>query len=161
MNTQLIPSANLQLNSIHVSQYYKVHNASVSANLGVQDGTTQLAVFWDYTSLNLIARINQVNGFQPGNFNFTKGLAIASRTSSTLTKYYNRNNSPLQSSVVSSILPNFAIYLSTTNNSGTPGNINPNTLSFTSIGDGITDIDALNLNTSIETFQTTLSRQAI
>ena len=94
-------------------------------------------------------------------FNFTKGLAIASRTASNLTKYYNRNNSPASGTSASIGLSNFSIYLCASNVNGTKSTTNPNILSFTSIGDGITDTDALNLNTRVESFQTTLSRQAI
>ena len=163
MDTQLIPINDLQLNSVHVSQYYKLYNIIIAPGFGSDNGSFANAIhaFWNYTDVGLIARINTSGGYISGGFAFTKGLAIASRTASNLTKYYNRNNSPFSNANISFGLSNFPIYLCALNQNGVKGGTNSNILSFTSIGDGITDTDALNLNTRVESFQTTLSRQAI
>jgi hypothetical protein len=60
--------------------------------------------------------------------------------------------------VNASPMPTVNIYLGTINNNGTPLYFSSMQTAFSSIGDGLTDTDASNLYTRVQTYQTALSR---
>jgi hypothetical protein len=57
--------------------------------------------------------------------------------------------------------PNFNIYIGASNNQGTPSEYQRGGTNYAlaSIGDGLTDTEAANYYTAVQTFQTTLGRQ--
>ena len=166
MNTQLIPLNDLQLNSTHLSQYFKVYNINALAGIGCADDgylTNSLYAYWNYTNLGGLFRVNSdINIYSsPYPNTFTKGLGIISRTASNSTIFYDRTFAYANSTTISTGLSSFPISVSGINREGNTFGRTTNIISFTTIGDGLTNTDALNLNTSVEAFQTTLSRQAI
>ena len=166
MNTQLIPLNDLQLNSTHLSQYFKVYNINAFAGIGCADDvyfTKSLYAYWNYTNEGGIFRVNSNSNIynSPRPNTFTKGLGIISRTASNSTIFYDRTFAYANSTTISTGLSSFPISVSGRNIAGNTSGRTTNIISFTTIGDGLTNTDALNLNTSVEAFQTTLSRQAI
>ena len=166
MNTQLIPLNDLQLNSTHVSQYFKVYNINDFAGIGCTDDgflIKSLYAYWNYTNLGGLFRVNSNSNIynSPRPNTFTKGLGIISRTAYNSTIFYDRTFAYPNSTTISTGLSSFPISVSGRNIAGNTSSRTTNIISFTTIGDGLTNTDALNLNTSVEAFQTTLSRQAI
>jgi hypothetical protein len=166
MNTQLIPLNDLQLNSTHVSQYFKVYNINGLVGIGSSDDvylTKSLYAAWNYPGLGGFFRVNSNSDIynSPYPNTFTKGLGIISRTASNSTIFYDRTFAYANSTTISTGLSSFPISVSGRNIAGNTSGRTTNIISFTTIGDGLTNTDALNLNTSVEAFQTTLSRQAI
>ena len=163
MNTGFIPSSNLSDNSTHGSIYLNTNNAPVSADpvdFGSFNNTTQALTFamstatLSVTSRNLAALI--IAAAQPTR----AGFGITTKTSATVTTLY-KNGVSVSSGNSGGILPLFDCYLATLNLNGTPysAGYTNNRIAFHSLGDGLTSTQAANLYTSVQTFQTTLSRQ--
>ncbi len=93
-----------------------------------------------------------------------KGLYLLSRTANNSLKYY-KNNTTLRTTTginAISTLPSSNVILFTTSdlNNVPDGLYTTNKISsFISLGDGLTDTEAANFYTAVQTFQTTLGRQ--
>jgi hypothetical protein len=163
-NTFLVPSISLTNNSLNVSVYSRTSTQSNSNELGCSTssflpiiGLTTRSTLdqmqfdgYDFSAHRLIAA--ETNG---------SGFYLGSITSSTSQKIY--KNGILKATSISaqtqtqpSVQP---IYLLARNDSGTAANYSPKNLSFASIGDGLTDTEALNYYNRVQTFQTALGRQ--
>jgi hypothetical protein len=86
-------------------------------------------------------------------------MRIVSRTSSTLIRSYVNNTSSYSSNAVSTGLSSFKIVVSARNLANSIGDFSSLKQSFVSIGDGLSDTQALDLYNAVQTFQTTLNRQ--
>jgi len=101
-------------------------------------------------------RIND-NTSQGGGTNTddVRGLHIASRTASNVKKYQVNTSQKFSVTTASVGLNTNSIYIGASRNNANYFN---NQIAFSSIGDGLTDAEALNLNTAVQTFQTALNR---
>lgn len=100
--------------------------------------------------------------FTQQNISDKRGFVISSKLSSTSLKLYKNGN--LQNTVTTSNTintPSLNIYIGARNNNGTADTYSTKQLAFASIGDGLTDAEALSLYNAVQTFQTTLNRQVI
>jgi hypothetical protein len=75
-----------------------------------------------------------------------------------------KNNAQLGTTNTNTSSPNVTsisskIYISAANNNGTATNFSNRELAFASIGDGLTDAEALAFYNAVQTFNTTLGRQ--
>lgn len=88
-----------------------------------------------------------------------KGFILGSRTNTNSLKLY-KNNSLIQTNTatVSSTLPTSNIYLGARNGGGTVDVYSKLNHQFVTIGDGLTDTEALALYTAVQAFNTTLGR---
>ena len=120
------------------------------------------------TSSNFITSTATINvGYYGNTLNFTtqnisdkRGYIISSKTSSTSLKLY--NNGSLVSTENSSntvSAPNLNLFIGARNNNGTAETYSVKQCAFASIGDGLTDAEALAFYNAVQTFQTTLGRQ--
>jgi hypothetical protein len=89
----------------------------------------------------------------------SQGFYILNRTSSTLFKVF-KNNTTLGTNTVlnNGVYPNRNVFISALNYIGTASFFASRQIAFFSIGDGLTDTEASNFYTTVQTFQTTLSR---
>jgi len=87
------------------------------------------------------------------------GLWTTQKTSATLTNNY-KNNLSVASGNSGGTLPNFSIYLGNLNLNGFPygAGYTLNEFTFSFISDGLNSTEVTNLNTTINTFNTALSR---
>jgi len=155
-------TSNMLLNSAHISYYSRTnttsntgteftsYNSAVPSNseLSIKQGSTV-----GY------ARINQsgaISGIAVAN---SSGLFMSNRTASNVTKFI-RNavslNTYTNASTGISTLP---FFLGAGNSGGTPFSYSSLQCAFASIGDGLTDAEALAFYNAVQTFQTTLGRQ--
>jgi len=156
MDTNLAPSANLSLNSSHMSYYSRTNSTGSGTpfEMGVEVGATNKSWIAINVIGNTYVQINSNTTVISTSNSDTRGFYIADRVNSTQHILY-RNNVKTTNSANSTALNTSNIYV---------GGVNPNLYSnkqcaFASIGDGLTDTEAGNLYTAVQAFQTTLSRQ--
>jgi FlaG/FlaF family flagellin (archaellin) len=102
--------------------------------------------------------INQAADSLVANTNST-GLYIVSRTASNVNKLFKNNSLVLNSSVVSTSIPTNTFTISAWKQSLVGiSRYSNRQCAFATIGNGLTDAEALALYNSIQAFQTTLSR---
>jgi hypothetical protein len=143
---------NCGLNSIHLSVY-------------VQEEYTTLGTLWCVTNGGSFIGSSGRNEFA-ANDNFSNisaantnpGLEIIYRNNSSQSNRF-RGNSLSTSSKSSSSLCNQNAFVGCYNNAGVATAFTGYTFSFASMGDGLTDEQASSLNSLVQAFQTSLSRQ--
>jgi len=161
-NTNLVPSVALTNNSLSLTVYSRTSSANARTEMGCS--TTS---FLPIIGLN----VRGVNGTVFDGYDFTAhrlqvansdgtGLYSGNILTSTNQKIYKNgiqvaSNTIAQTQSQPTVQP---IYILARNDSGTASNYSDKNLAFASIGDGLTDTDATNLNTRVTTFQTSLNR---
>jgi hypothetical protein len=162
-NTNLNQSANLAPSNNHISFYSRtsVTNVTNQIDCGVTNNTS-----YSFSQLSIAfgGTFKYENGSQTPTSTFTNTLGLFLGTSiiSNRGKLY-KNGTPTSSSVIDQTRTMFSnnIYLAATNISTTnlpAGVYGSKQLAFSSIGDGLTDTEASNLYTRVQTYQTALSR---
>jgi len=170
-NTNFNGSTQLSNNNIHISGYsrsQKYPNTTstpmiVMAALGSGSNLLDLEIInassanktasyiYDYDANKGILEIATTS---------TLGFYTSTRTSTSSHKIYKNGTTIATSTTASNYnnAPNVNLYLGALNNNGSllfSNNIN---FAFASIGDGLTDTEASDLYTAVQSFQTTLSR---
>jgi hypothetical protein len=161
MNTSLFLSSAIgSVNSTHYS-YYTNQNVklgsfqigvrgtgAVDSFIGAKNNSTQNYNTLNISGVNRNSELNDVNGF-----------LTLSRIASNEFNYY-KNGSLIQTSSVASLsLPaDFSVYIGALNLNGVVLNPDDARCAFASIGDGLTTNDTDKFYTSVQAFQTTLSR---
>jgi len=175
-NTSLIPNTHLTSNTHHLSFYSRTELSSSASDLACQ---SIQAASSQYGYMILSARDTVINVgpyFQQQTQNSnrlnpaitsTAGFYNGSRTSSTSFKAYVNGSlvgtNTNTASSISSYLPVNSLYLGAfnLNNNGVISTLSYSTreCSFASIGDGLSDAEALSFYNAVQTYQTTLGRQ--
>jgi hypothetical protein len=169
MNTGLAPSGNLTSNNTHISYYSRTDNAIVtSCDIGVSGGSPL------FLPINLMYIRTNLNFFRSANYNYgtptvmdvsnldARGFYMGNRTSNVLTNCWKNGskqntNTATETQNISTVTNTY--YLGACNLGGTADQFSSRQCAFSSIGDGLTDTQASNLYTAVQTFNTTLSRQ--
>jgi hypothetical protein len=159
-DTKLVPNIQLTLNNTHLSFYSRTQDTSLS---GVDVGSTSsgpnLALTAYFASLSTGLSVQYVYPAYTaiGYAGSTQGLFIGSRINITSNKLY-RNSTVLGTNTATQAqaLPSANLVIGA--NSGLIEYQNRQ-CAFSSIGDGLTDTEAANYYTAVQTFQTTLGRQ--
>jgi 3D (Asp-Asp-Asp) domain-containing protein len=159
MNTFLNPSIESQRNSSHISVYLRTNNDALMCDMGGAVMGSEVDIFSKLTNL-FYPRCNSPANAGVTNNVSSLGLFISNRiTSSEIRAWRNNNLSVL--SDTSQLPPNSNIYVGALRNDGasTTSFYSNRQNAFASIGDGLTDTQASDFYTAVQTFQTTLSRQ--
>ena len=153
VNTNYNPSVSGQLNSAHLSIYFRTNLTGGNAMIGANDGNGRHYFGQGNT-------FSSLNSLGEGNYNPSSyaGFHIIKRETPTETKQLYNGSVSTTSTILSVARTNLNLYIGARNNSGTPTNFNYNQYAFLSIGDGLTDTEASNFYTAVQAFQTTLSR---
>jgi hypothetical protein len=157
-NTGLNPNTAFSTNdSFHISIYSRTNSGLDGADLGGVNGSTRTDLWLKGADGNIYNRVH-LNGIVTANTNST-GAYISTRNSSTSLKLF-KNNSQLGSTYTGANGARLDInmFLGAYNLGGTPNYYTQRNYAFASIGDGLDDTDATNLNTRVTTFQTALNR---
>ena len=165
MDSNLNASGNLTANNWHLSYYSRTNNAvGVDFDFGTGDS------IGNFSSSLFLRRSGNTSAFDSGNAsgNFristtitdSTGFFVGKITSSSDRKYL-RNNSVIASSITtnSNVLHSYNLYLAAYNQVGTALYFGSKQCAFASIGNGLTDLQASDFYTNVQTFNTTLSRQ--
>ena len=159
-DTKLIPSSSLIQDSTHLS-FYSRNNITTGQNtfIGSQTGATiNLRMIVDYSGTSYLEVNNSyIASVGLGNF---QGFFNLSRILSTQYKLFKNGSQNIPTIISNSTTPpSYSLFISACNNSGSSFAYSNNQCAFSTIGDGLTDTDALNLYNRVQTFQTSLSRQ--
>jgi hypothetical protein len=156
MNTGLNASTDLTLSTNHFSYYSR--SSSVVA-VTVEMGVFQTAY------VHLRAAVNYLGGSVSSLVSFTTistslGFWLGSKTANNSRKaIYNGALQATNTTSDTTAYPNLNVYIEARNDSGSAAVFSNKECAFASIGDGLTDTQASNFYTAVQTFQTTLSRQ--
>ena len=162
-NTFLL-SNSLTVNDFHFSFYNRTNVTEASVDIGANTGITDRMLMYvsyptdttiidAYDTTDTAGRIIVANG---GN----KGFFIASRESSTIMRAY-KNSTNLQNTNLATVgtAPNLKLYIGALNNSGTADSFSTKNCAFATIGSSLQSaVNILALNTAVQTFNTSLSR---
>jgi hypothetical protein len=156
MDTNINANTSLNINSSHISYYRNTINSSTG--IGVLVGINDLSLFLQPISTNFYGSLaTTIISDKSGSYNIT-GFFMVNRPSSTIQKLIRNNTIELsESKTSSSYASSQNIFLSNYNTAATFAT--NSRCAFASIGDGLTDTEASNFYTSVQAFQTTLSRQ--
>jgi len=157
VDTKLNPTGNLTLNSAHISAYIN------DTGTGALIGSDQTYRFWisPYYGSGPVRSSIFLNESVYNYFNAStnKGLWLGSRINSSTAKLYNNSSVYLNSNFQSVALENGKIFIAARATGASSADLYFNKpISFSSIGDGLTDTEVANFYTAIQAFQTTLGR---
>ena len=158
-NSSLIPNTTLTLNSAHISYYSRTNTAEGVYDMGVTSNGSN-----DYLVLNARNPSNNfrvlVNDGSIGDFanSDSRGLFVANRTGASVKNSFVNGVKKLNDTTTATARSTNAIYLGAINNAGSAALYSTKQCAFASIGDGLTDTDAANFYTLVNTYQTALSR---
>lgn len=160
MDTGLNQSTVLSNNSTHLSFYSRTNAILANAfDIGGYSISSGALLACSYTALGSLSHLYAYpnDTAQSNSFENSQAFYIANRSSQTSNKIV-RNSTILATNTTSrtSALPNYNVYLSA---SSPTTQFSSRQCAFASIGDGLTDTQASNFYTAVQTFQTTLSRQ--
>ena len=88
------------------------------------------------------------------------GMIMGNRNGSSTVFTLKKNEATISTSASFSVrnFPSIPYYIGAYNNNGTAGSFDSNEIAFYHIGDGMSDVDASNFYTAVQTYQTTLGR---
>ena len=155
MNTGLNVSSNLSQNSTHLSYYSRTNISSTQVEMGVTGANSTYLLYSysgvAYSAINESTQAPRTTAASP-----TTGFLIGSRISSSEERYFT-NNVAQTRTANSTGLANLNVFLGCYNIGG-GAQFSTKECAFASIGDGLTDTQASNFYTAVNTFQTTLNR---
>jgi hypothetical protein len=157
-DTKLIPNTTLSLNSTHISGYLRTNLSVLGPILSAENAVNYNngLYIWPKALGVYYVRINDDTSQSNSAGADIRGLHLASRTASNVKKYRFNNTQIFNVTTASTALNTSSIYIGASRNNANYFN---NEIAFSSIGDGLTDTDATNFYTAVQTFQTTLGRQ--
>lgn len=157
-----LSSSIMGLNSGHLSYYSRTNSVSAATRFDMGSLQTSPTSFSDLTSsyTNLtIFRFNNGSPFDSIATTNSLGFYTGSRTASTIIKTYKNGSVILNGIANSSSVSNTPFYIGASNDNGTAQFFSDKQCAFASIGDGLTDAEALAFYNAVQTFNTTLARQ--
>ena len=160
MNTNLIPFTALTQNTNHLSFYSRSNVAAGSAtDFGSQNSSTNYFFIQIFTPGNL--SYNLISTFSAPSVANTSSLGFfnSNRNNSTTVSNFKNGTNLGNTTQNSTTLNLFNVYLSAVNRDGLTQQYSTKQCAFASIGAGLSDTDAANFYTNVQTFQTSLSRQ--
>jgi hypothetical protein len=152
MTTSIIPNTDLQQNSLHMS-YYSRTNFITGFRMDMgSTGSPALYLSCHYNGQGLWTNLNGASQSVGNNTN-SLGHFITTRTASNALKAYQNTTTLVTATTASSTPTTAQIRLGIVG-----GDYSVRECALASIGDGLTDTQANNFYTCVQTFQTSLSR---
>jgi len=156
-DTFIVPNTNLSLNSTHLSYYSRTNVVGAQVDIGVTQGGGAAYLLYSYNG-SAYKGINRSESISGTTFTPTNGMLIGSRNSSTTEKYYHKGSLVNTITVNSDIRSTSKMFVGAYSNANVASGYSSKQVAFASIGDGLTDTEAANFYTAVQTFQTTLGR---
>lgn len=156
-NTFLSPSSTLSLTSTHLSYYSRTNVNLTQIEIGSQSGTAYTIIEARTSNISyFLVNTNTIGGAADTN---SSAFYIANRTAVNVNNGFRNNIKIANFSFNADSLPLNNIYVGALNNiGGIPQFYSTKECAFSSIGDGLTDTEAANFYTAVQTFNTTLGR---
>jgi hypothetical protein len=158
-DTFLTPSTSLTLNSSHLSYYSRTNVNLTQVEIGCFDNTGAYTIIEARTAniSYFLTNTSSIAGVADTN---SAAFYIGNRTASNVTNGFRNNVKIFNASTAATFRPFNNIYIGAANNASSIAQyFTTKQCAFASIGDGLTDTEAGNFYTAVQTFQTTLSRQ--
>jgi len=156
-DTFLTPSTALSLNSSHLSYYSRTISNGTEIEIGVNT-SNNYNLLEIRTSGTTYFLINQ-NGLTSASDSDSRGFYVGNRQASNDIDGWRQGVKVINGTTVSTILPTRKIFIGANNNNGTYALPSTKECAFASIGDGLTDTEATDFYTAVQSFNTSLSRQ--
>jgi hypothetical protein len=155
------PTINGLLNSAHLSYYSRTNSNGTEIELGCQNELLNYHLLEIRTSGTTYTLLNQLITTPTFSDSNSLGFYTANRQGASDIDGWKNGVKKVDGTTSSAANPGSArnIYLGAYNNSGSVAYYSTKQCAFASIGDGLTDTEAANFYTAVQTFQTTLSRQ--
>lgn len=159
MDTGFAPSSNLTLSNASIGYYGGTAGGSNTCALGAGGGSTYFEIYPAYTALGLFGDVFDASTVFTANLN-AAGFIFAYRNSSSIEKKHSIRGviSTLSSATTSSTISSNVV-LGARKNGAILQDYSGLQHRFSFIGDGLTDTQASDFYTAVQTFQTTLGRQ--
>ena len=160
VNTFFIPSVNgMSLNSAHLSYYSRTNTSAYMVEMGNYDNINNGSTLLLLRNVNTATiRMNNLTNVDYANTD-SLGLHISNRTASNVITGWKNGIKKITSSVASTILPANPIYIGAFRDGTGTAYYSSKQCAFASIGDGLSDAEALAFYNAVQTFNTTLARQ--
>jgi len=153
-DTSLIPSTALSLNSAHISYYSRTNATSTTVDMGNYDNINNGSILLLLRDSNLASiRMNNLTIINYSNTD-SLGLHISNRTASNVITGWKNGIKKITSAVASTILPTNQIYMGAFRDGTGPAYYSLRECAFASIGDGLTDAEATNFYSRVNTLMT-------
>jgi len=150
-NTFYTPSVNGQLNSAHLSFYSRTDISTNQIDIGSQTSSNYQILQLRVSNL-YYALINQ-SALTSGVNNNSTGFYVGNRQLSNDVDLWKNGTKLTNGTTASGTRPTNSIYIGA-NNSGSAGTYSSKQCSFATIGDGMTDTEATNFYTRVNTLMT-------
>jgi hypothetical protein len=146
------------LNSAHLSFYSRTNVNTAQVEIGIQNPINTYNLLELRTAGITYFPINTIilSTYTDAN---SLGFYVGNRQAATDLDLWKNGTKVINGTTISSVLPNANIYIGAMNNLGSAANFSTKQCAFSSIGDGLTDLQASDFYTNVQTFNTTLSRQ--
>jgi hypothetical protein len=159
-NTFISPSSTLTANNIHFSYYNRTNGSEerydIGATLSSPTRSIVAALSWYDASANRVFFSISSNEKDIVNTDPRKFFIANKTTAGSLSGFINTTKTTY--AVTDSTLPTIPMFINARNVNGANDLASSKECAFASIGDGLTDTDAANFYTAVQTFQTTLGR---
>ena len=164
-NTYISPVSNLTVNSTHASLYSRTNIAQAGVDLGASSlstGRIAMQIKWsdNVSYQDMYRTITTRIAFPLGATPSTR-LFIANRSSDSIFNLW-RDSVKLSTNnnVSTDVLPSLNLYIGARNANAVVTDLyTSRNYAFSTIGDGLNDLECINLTTAINNFQLALSRQ--
>ena len=161
-NTFLTPSTSLTSSNNHLSVYNRT-NTAASAGIDIGSYSTGTPIlycsFYSRFTGDLFILANGNSTFPSVANANSQGMYIMSKLSASNTSGYKNNTKVINSVASGTGISSQPLFIGAQNNAGVGGNFNNREIAFASIGDGLTDAEALAFYNAVQLFNTTLGRQ--
>lgn len=155
-DTGLNVNSILTQDSTHLGYYSRTNSNGTEIEIGVLSGSLQtlLEIRTSGTSYYIV---NQTSPYATASDSDSKAFYVANRTASNVVNGWKNGSKVATATTASNGKANLNLYLGACN-TGTSAYYSTKQCALASIGDGLTDTEAANFYTAVQTFQTTLSR---
>lgn len=156
-NTFLSPSANLTLNTTHLSYYSRTNSNGTEVEIGSEQvGHGSLLEI--RTSGTTYFRVNSLVSYITYSDANSQAFYMANRTASNVINGWRNSTKVANGTVASSALAGTQYFLSAYNKDGSPLFYSTKECAFASIGNGLTDSEATIFYNLVQNMQTSLTR---
>jgi hypothetical protein len=158
-DTKFIPSINANLNSHSLSYYSRTNSNATEVEIGSSTSTVDYDLLEIRTSGTTYFIINNGAPFTSVSDSNSQGFYLGNRTALNDIDGWKNGVKLINGTSASVARSTVSLTLGALNGGASRLYYSTKQCSFSSIGDGLTDAEALNFYTAVQAFQTTLGRQ--
>jgi hypothetical protein len=157
-DTKINAFNNLSLNSMHLSVYSRTNTSGDKRDIGAHANLEGSAMILNLGGLAYYKINSTIGNYLTVANSDTRGLFVSNRTASNVLNGWKNGTKVGTGTNASTSLLNAPIYIGAIWENSAASYFANREYAFASIGDGLSDTDATNLNSRVTTFQTALNR---